>query len=63
MPCANASATDNAGVTPYGTLQPVAAPSARKTISLRKIHSQDEKITMLTAYDATLCRRGRRCWR
>ena len=60
MPCANASGTDNAGVTPYGTLPLVAASSARKTISLRKMHAQDEKITMLTAYDATFAAVGLR---
>ncbi len=45
--------------TPYGTLPPASAPSAplaRKPLSLprlREMHSQGEKITMLTAYDAT----------
>ena len=43
-------------VTPYGTLPPASTPSARKPVSLprlRDMHVQGEKITMLTAYDAT----------
>ena len=42
--------------TPYGTLSPTSTPSARKPISLprlREMHAAGEKITMLTAYDAT----------
>ena len=42
--------------TPYGTLPPSSAPASRKPISLprlREMHLQGEKITMLTAYDAT----------
>ena len=42
--------------TPYSSLSPAAATSARKPISLprlRDMHTQGEKITMLTAYDAT----------
>jgi 3-methyl-2-oxobutanoate hydroxymethyltransferase len=42
--------------TPYGTLSPAATPSARKPMSLprlRELHAAGEKITMLTAYDAT----------
>ena len=42
--------------TPYGTLSPTSTPSARKPISLprlRELHASGEKITMLTAYDAT----------
>ncbi|MEP6964371.1 MAG: 3-methyl-2-oxobutanoate hydroxymethyltransferase, partial [Polaromonas sp.] len=42
--------------TPYGTLPPSSTPSARKPISLprlREMRLQGEKITMLTAYDAT----------
>ncbi len=42
--------------TPYGTLPPSSTPSARKPMSLprlREMHAQGEKITMLTAYDAT----------
>ena len=41
---------------PYGTLPPASTPSARKPLSLprlREMHTQSEKITMLTAYDAT----------
>lgn len=49
----------NTTVTPYGTLPPSAtpsAPSARKPVSLprlREMQAHGEKITMLTAYDAT----------
>src|SRR5450830_1633722 len=42
--------------TPYGTLPPTAAASARKPISLPRLlemHARGEKLTMLTAYDAT----------
>jgi 3-methyl-2-oxobutanoate hydroxymethyltransferase len=42
--------------TPYGTLPPASTPSARKPLSLprlREMHTYGEKITMLTAYDAT----------
>ena len=42
--------------TPYGTLPPASTPSARKPMSLprlREMRAQGEKITMLTAYDAT----------
>jgi 3-methyl-2-oxobutanoate hydroxymethyltransferase len=49
-----ASSATNA--TPYGTLPPASAPSSRKPISLPRIqemHTRGEKITMLTAYDAT----------
>ena len=41
---------------PYGTLPPASTPASRKPISLprlREMHTHDEKITMLTAYDAT----------
>ena len=40
----------------YGTLPPASMPSQRKPVSLprlRELHQQGEKITMLTAYDAT----------
>ena len=40
----------------YGTLPPASTPSQRKPVSLprlRDMHQQGEKITMLTAYDAT----------
>lgn len=46
----------NTSVTPYGTLPPSSTPSARKPISLprlREMQAHGEKITMLTAYDAT----------
>ncbi len=49
-------ASANTAASPYGTL-PAAPPAAsRKPISLprlREMHAQGEKITMLTAYDAT----------
>jgi 3-methyl-2-oxobutanoate hydroxymethyltransferase len=51
---ANTSASTSA--TPYGTLPPSSTPSARKPLSLprlREMHAHGEKITMLTAYDAT----------
>ena len=41
---------------PYGSLPPTSTAAARKPISLprlREMHAQGEKITMLTAYDAT----------
>ena len=41
---------------PYGTLPPSSNPSVRKPVSLprlREMHASGEKITMLTAYDAT----------
>ncbi len=50
------SNTSAASATPYGTLPPSSTPSARKPLSLprlREMHAQGEKITMLTAYDAT----------
>ena len=58
MTSANAlptAAVPSAG-TPYGTLPPSSTPSTRKPISLprlREMRLQGEKITMLTAYDAT----------
>ncbi len=42
--------------TPYGTLPPASPPAARKPVSLPRLadmHARGEKITMLTAYDAT----------
>ncbi len=42
--------------TPYGTLAPAALPASRKPVSLPRLaemHARGEKITMLTAYDAT----------
>jgi 3-methyl-2-oxobutanoate hydroxymethyltransferase len=50
----NSTATPSA--TPYGTLPPASATAHRKPVSLprlREMHQQGEKITMLTAYDAT----------
>jgi len=41
---------------PYGTLSPTLTPTSRKPINLprlRDMHASGEKITMLTAYDAT----------
>ncbi|CDS50972.1 3-methyl-2-oxobutanoate hydroxymethyltransferase [Polaromonas sp. CG9_12] len=58
MTPADASTTTSAApaATPYGTLPPATTPSARKPLSLprlREMHAQGDKITMLTAYDAT----------
>ena len=58
MTPANASMTTSAApaATPYGTLPPASTPSTRKPLSLprlREMHAQGDKITMLTAYDAT----------
>ena len=42
--------------TPYGTLPMTSNPTARKPVSLprlQEMHARGEKITMLTAYDAT----------
>jgi len=50
----NQPAAQNAS--PYGTLPPVSSPAMRKPVSLPRLlemHSRGEKITMLTAYDAT----------
>lgn len=44
------------GASPYGTLPPASAPATRKPVSLPRLHemhARGEKITMLTAYDAT----------
>jgi len=52
-PAGNASA---ASASPYGTLPPASPMATRKPISLPRIqemHTRGEKITMLTAYDAT----------
>jgi 3-methyl-2-oxobutanoate hydroxymethyltransferase len=41
---------------PYGTLPPASTPAQRKPVSLPRLldmHARGEKITMLTAYDAT----------
>jgi 3-methyl-2-oxobutanoate hydroxymethyltransferase len=50
------TAAPAASATPYGTLPPASTPSARKPMSLprlREMRAHGEKITMLTAYDAT----------
>ncbi|HAL36705.1 MAG TPA: 3-methyl-2-oxobutanoate hydroxymethyltransferase [Polaromonas sp.] len=58
MTSANAFSSSSAppSATPYGTLPPTSQPSARKPLSLprlREMRALGEKITMLTAYDAT----------
>ena len=58
MTPANASMPTSAApaATPYGTLPPASTPSTRKPLSLprlREMHAHGDKITMLTAYDAT----------
>ncbi|MEO5660462.1 MAG: 3-methyl-2-oxobutanoate hydroxymethyltransferase [Polaromonas sp.] len=55
-PGADAASAAPAAATPYGTLPPVSSGSVRKPLSLprlREMHTQGEKIAMLTAYDAT----------
>ena len=50
------TASTTAPASPYGTLPSSAAPALRKPISLPRLlemHARGEKITMLTAYDAT----------
>jgi 3-methyl-2-oxobutanoate hydroxymethyltransferase len=47
---------NSSAVTPYGTLPPASPVAARKPVSLPRLHelrARGEKITMLTAYDAT----------
>jgi len=47
---------DTASASPYGTLPPTSTPALRKPISLPRLlemRARGEKITMLTAYDAT----------
>ena len=54
-PSTSTSAADSQA-SAYGTLPPASIPSQRKPVSLprlRELHQQGEKITMLTAYDAT----------
>ena len=54
-PAGNASAA----ASPYGTLPPASPMATRKPISLPRIqemHTRGEKITMVTAYDATAAR-------
>ncbi|MDM0001353.1 3-methyl-2-oxobutanoate hydroxymethyltransferase [Variovorax sp. J22P240] len=48
--------TARESASPYGTLPPASPPSLRKPLSLPRLadmHARGEKITMLTAYDAT----------
>ena len=54
-PSTSTSAADSQA-SAYDTLPPASTPSQRKPVSLprlREMHQQGEKITMLTAYDAT----------
>ena len=49
-------ATHTTSASPYGTLPPTSVPATRKPVSLPRLlemHARGEKITMLTAYDAT----------
>ncbi len=49
-------AQETAAASPYGTLPPASPLASRKPVSLPRIqemHTRGEKITMLTAYDAT----------
>lgn len=51
-----ANASNESTASAYGTLPPASVPSQRKPVSLprlRDMRQQGEKITMLTAYDAT----------
>jgi len=50
------NAATSVSASPYGTLPPTSAPAQRKPVSLPRLldmHARGEKITMLTAYDAT----------
>jgi 3-methyl-2-oxobutanoate hydroxymethyltransferase len=50
------SAPTPAPASPYGTLPPASSPALRKPVSLPRLadmHARGEKISMLTAYDAT----------
>lgn len=52
----NPTSNPQNGASPYGTLPPASAPATRKPVSLprlQEMHARGEKITMLTAYDAT----------
>ena len=52
----SAAGAASPSATPYGTLPAASTPSARKPMSLprlREMRASGEKITMLTAYDAT----------
>ena len=56
LPPQTTAANAEPGATPYGTLPPASPMASRKPISLPRLlemHSRGEKITMLTAYDAT----------
>ena len=51
-----AASTPNSDAAPYGSPPPASAPATRKPVSLPRLHdmhARGEKITMLTAYDAT----------
>ncbi len=53
---ATPSSETPAAATPYGTLPPASPPASRKPVSLPRLadmHARGEKISMLTAYDAT----------
>jgi 3-methyl-2-oxobutanoate hydroxymethyltransferase len=55
-PASPSLAEASAAATPYGTLPPASPLASRKPISLPRLlemHARGEKITMLTAYDAT----------
>ncbi len=50
------TSTSPNNASPYGTLPPASSPATRKPVSLPRLHemhARGEKITMLTAYDAT----------
>ena len=52
----DSNSNSNHSASPYGTLPPASAPATRKPVSLprlQEMHARGEKITMLTAYDAT----------
>ena len=52
----NPTSSTTGTASPYGTLPPTSTPAQRKPISLPRLaemHERGEKITMLTAYDAT----------
>ena len=60
LPCLDALQTVNTAsanpASPYGTLPTASVPASRRPVSLprlREMHLSGEKITMLTAYDAT----------
>ena len=56
MMAAPMSSTSNVSATPYGTLPPASPLPQRRPVSLPRLgqmREAGEKITMLTAYDAT----------